>query len=204
MTLPLASVITPTWRRHDLLLTRCVPSVQAQTYPNVQHIVVADGPDPELAAKIDGQISCFDQMPGHSDHPHWGGPGRRRGIELATGDLIAYCDDDDAYRPRHIGLLAAALEANPSAGWAFSRMVSHSTTGETVIGDYDGPPLFGTIGTPMVMHRREVLDIATWGPDSAGEDFDLVSAWIQAGVPYVRVAEDTVDVWPSQYWGRGR
>jgi len=209
MNLPLVSVITPTWRRPDLLLGRCVPSVQAQTYPDVQHVIVSDGPDFELAGRIgltyggDPRVR-FECLRGHAGHKHWGGPARRRGLELASGDLICYCDDDDALRPRHIELLAAALDADPAAGWAYSRMLSHRCADDTVIGGGDGPPVFGTIGTPMIMHRRELLNIATWGADSAGEDFDLVSAWIQAGVPYVRVAEDTVDVWPSQYWGRGR
>lgn len=44
---PLLSVITPTWRRHELLL-ECVENVQAQTYPNLEHIIVSDGPDPDL------------------------------------------------------------------------------------------------------------------------------------------------------------
>ena len=46
---PLVSVITPTWLRHDWLLHRCMPSVQGQTYPHIEHIIVSDGPDPELA-----------------------------------------------------------------------------------------------------------------------------------------------------------
>ena len=49
MAVPLVSVITPTWQRHALLLDRCIPSVAAQDYPNVDHVVVSDGPDPALA-----------------------------------------------------------------------------------------------------------------------------------------------------------
>lgn len=45
---PLVSVITPTWNRHDLLLTRCLPSVQAQDYPAVEHVIISDGPDEDL------------------------------------------------------------------------------------------------------------------------------------------------------------
>jgi len=50
--IPRVSVITPTWQRHDLLLSRTVPSVQAQRYPSVEHIIVSDGPDPELKDKL--------------------------------------------------------------------------------------------------------------------------------------------------------
>ena len=45
MRTPLVSVITPTWQRADLLVNRCIPSVQAQDYPVVEHIIVSDGPD---------------------------------------------------------------------------------------------------------------------------------------------------------------
>jgi len=49
---PLVSVVTPTWQRHRILLERCIPSVQSQDYPNVQHVIVSDGPDPELASRL--------------------------------------------------------------------------------------------------------------------------------------------------------
>jgi glycosyltransferase involved in cell wall biosynthesis len=203
---PRVSVITPTWQRADLLLGRCVPAVQAQTYPNVEHVIVSDGDEFDdiyhrlLNREQDRHPVSYGWLPEHAAHKHWGNLARLRALQLASGDLICYCDDDDALRPRHAEVLATALEADPSAGWAFSRMVSHRPAGETVIGDYNGPPVFGTIGTPMIMHRRGLLNIATWGADGAGEDWDLVNCWLQAGVPYVRVAEETVDVWPSQYW----
>lgn len=50
---PLVSVLTPTWQRHEFLTTRCLPSVEAQDYPGeVEHIVVCDGPDPDLAGVL--------------------------------------------------------------------------------------------------------------------------------------------------------
>ena len=51
---PTVSVITPTWQRHDLLLNRCVPSVAAQDHPAVEHVIVSDGPDPDLRGKLAG------------------------------------------------------------------------------------------------------------------------------------------------------
>jgi Glycosyl transferase family 2 len=43
---------------------------------------------------------------------------------VARGELIAYCDDDDALRPRHVELLVAALKANPRAGFAYTQMTA--------------------------------------------------------------------------------
>src|SRR6266516_4725049 len=104
---PLVSVITPhrPGDRYDWIFDRCIASVQAQTYSPIEHVIVSDGPDPKLFEMIGrtatpGAALVFDQLPPNPD-PRWGSRARRRGLELATGDLIAYLDDDDSYRPDH-------------------------------------------------------------------------------------------------------
>lgn len=205
---PLVSIITPTWFRHDLLLNRCIPSIDAQTYPAIEHLIVSDGPDPELAGKLfpplrSGERSrWFTNLPEHDGNLHWGSLARLHGIELAAGELIGYVDDDDALRPRHVELLAAALAAHPEAGWAWSLMASHNAD-DVVTEIGHGPPSAGNLGTPMIMHRREMLEHGTWGPPSALEDWELVNRWIHAGTSYTKVEEVTIDVWPSIYYGPG-
>lgn len=202
---PLVSVITPTWQRHDLLLNRCVPSVDAQTYQEIEHVIVSDGPDPELAEKLfpplrsGGRSRWFTSLPSHEESPHWGHLSRLHGLQLAAGELIAYVDDDDALRPEHCALLAQALADHPEAGFAVSLMASHSVSAETEIGH--GPPSCGNIGTPMIMHRREILEYGTWGPASDFEDWELVNKWLSRDIGYVRIGEVTVDVWPSLFYG---
>jgi glycosyltransferase involved in cell wall biosynthesis len=44
----LVSVVTGTWQRHDLLLG-AIENVRQQTYRPLEHVIVADGPDPWLA-----------------------------------------------------------------------------------------------------------------------------------------------------------
>jgi hypothetical protein len=200
---PLVSVVTPTWQRHELLLGRCIPSVQSQGYPAVEHIVVSDGPDPVLAGKLsmpwlDGWRGLwYRELPEHDPEPHYGHHARAHGLELAQGEYITYVDDDDALRPLHCSLLAAALDADPGAGFAVSMMRSHGRDGAATIGA--GPLACGNVGTPMIMHRRSVLDVAAWDHASQFEDWDLVWAWMQAGIPHVRVGEETADVWPSVF-----
>lgn len=201
------SVITPTWRRHRLLLDRCVPSVEAQTYAPVEHVIVSDGRDEGLAWSLGARIGrgqlgnvTYIELPAHPEGEHWGHPGRLAGIEAALGDLITYCDDDDALRPGHCALMAAALEADPGAGFAVSRMMSHHSRDparKQVIGW--GPLAMGNVGTSMIMHRRWALEHGTWGPASWTEDWDIVERWLDAGVRYVNVDAETSDVWPSMY-----
>ncbi len=197
---PLISVITPTWRRHDLLLGRCVPAVQAQDYPRVQHVVFSDGPDTELMRKVavirDRHPVIYGQFPERNPVTEHGAAARRAGIALSAGELITYVDDDDALRPQHCTLLAEALAEDPEAGFAVSRMVSHHAH-PVVVGW--GPLAMGNLGTPMIMHRRSVLEHGTWGPDSWVEDWEIVERWLEAGVKYANVDAETCDVWPSVF-----
>lgn len=201
---PLVSVVTPTWQRHDLLLGRCIPSVQAQLYPSIEHVVVSDGGDPELfdlIGTVQTTPGCgliFDQLGNDRRGGMWGSVPRLRALELASGDLIAYLDDDDAFRKDHIHTLAEALEEHPEAGFAYAQMESHGPGGDSVIGGQEVRPC--AIGTPMIMHRRELLEISTWGPPDSMEDWRLVDRWMERGIKAHFVEQVTVDVWPSAYW----
>lgn len=203
MSLSRVTVITPTWQRHDLLLGRCIPSVQAQGYPETEHLVISDGPDQVLWPKmispwLNGWRKVFyRELPEHDSEPHYGHLCRAYAASIADGDYLTYCDDDDALRPDHCGAMAAALDDHPEAGFAVSRMLSHGRHGDTVIGH--GQVAAGNVGTPMIMHRREILDIAGWDHAGQFEDWDLVWAWMQAGVGHIRVDAETSDVWPSAF-----
>lgn len=190
---PLVSVVTPTWRRHGLLLNRCVPSVQAQTYPAVEHVVVSDGPDPELTAMIAGQVKVFGELPEHDPVARWGHRARLRGLELARGEYIAYLDDDNAFRPWHVERLAAALEANPGAGFAYGQIQMNGHGMVYVVGA--DPPSCGMIDTSAIMHRRGLLETATWRDEGWQEtvDWDLVARWMSAGTGWAFVQEITAD-----------
>jgi hypothetical protein len=203
---PLVSVITPTWQRGDLLLERCVPSVQAQDYPNIEHVIVSDGPDPELRKKFGSlarahmRFVWFTELAEHNPERHWGHLARLSALKYASGDLITYCDDDDSLRQSHTTLLAHALKCHPEAGFAVSRMMCQSPThGPSVTGW--GKLELGNVGSPMIMHRREILKHGTWGPASQSEDWDMVSRWLDAGIQCADVPAVTSDVWPSKQRG---
>lgn len=206
-TVPLVSVITPTWNRHGLLVDRCVPAVRAQDYPRVEHVIVSDGPDDSLAFKLGtlagedgsgwGSHLVYRELAERDPGEHWGHWCRLAGIEASRGEYITYCDDDDVLRPEHCALMVAALEADPEAGFAVSRMRCHGGAHSSVTGWGALAP--GNVGTPMICHRREILEHGTWGPASWTEDWDLVERWLNAGVKYANVDAETSDVWPSRY-----
>jgi len=191
MASPLVTAVSPTWARHDLLLSRCIPSVQAQDYPALEHVVVSDGPDPELREKLAGLYVRYYELPEHPPEAQWGHHARLHGIDLAKGDYIAYLDDDNSWRPGHVRALVAALEET-GAGFAYGKQHVHGR-GEYLIGT--DPPVCGQIDTSMIIHRRELLDVATWRwhPGIPTIDWDLVERWMAAGATWVRVPHVTSD-----------
>lgn len=185
------SVITPTWQRHSLLLDRCIPSVAAQTVA-VEHVVSSDGPDPELRSLLAGMDVVYVEQDEHSDDPcNYGARARNRGLQAATGDLIAYVDDDNALRPRHVEVLALALELNPLADFAYSQMYRHG------LGDVIGsaPPAHGTVDSSILMHRKGGPGRFGFWPVPAPYEVDwiFVQSWLAGGAGYVFVPELTVD-----------
>jgi glycosyltransferase involved in cell wall biosynthesis len=186
--IPTVSVVTPTWQRRWELLERCVPSVQAQTYPSVEHVVVSDGPDSDLAGRIPAGVR-FEELAEHDPEARWGHWARLRGLEMATGEFIAYLDDDNAFRPRHLERLVAALDDNPDAAFAYSQMLVHPHG--SIVGT--DPPAYCHIDTSIIVHRRGLLDLGTWEPSLPSIDWDIVDRWMQAGAKWTFVAEVTVD-----------
>jgi len=190
----LASVITPTWNRHDPLLSRCVPSVQAQTWPEFEHVIVSDGPDAVLARYPWPSNVHYLELPVHSG-ACWGHLARLHGISASRGQVLAYLDDDDAYRPVHLATAITALLADPDAGFVIPRMIAHTRFGDVRIGD--GTMARGRVATSMIAHWREILDTETWEPVLAAPDWDLVRRWIDAGISYASPDAVTADYYPD-------
>jgi glycosyltransferase involved in cell wall biosynthesis len=185
------SVITPTWHRHDLLLTRCLPSVAAQTRLNVEHIVVSDGPDPELRDRWPGGARLV-ELAEHDPQARWGHWARMEGIAQSRGNVVAYLDDDNAWRPHHLKVLVEALETS-GVDFAYGQMDIHAPDGTVTQTIGHDRPEYCHIDTSMIVHRRDLLDAATWRQSTPTIDWDLVQRWMAAGARWVHVPQVTVD-----------
>jgi glycosyltransferase involved in cell wall biosynthesis len=190
---PLVSVITPTWQRHNLLL-RCIESVEAQDYSRIEHVIVSDGPDPELIELLTGYNVILAQLPEHSGRTRWGVEARLHGIEISSGEFIAYLDDDNQFRPDHISTLANLLTDSPNAIFGYGREIRHPS--ENFSGGAS-PPVLGGIDTSIMINRRSAFDVATWRDDGKQQtiDWDLAKRWIAAGAEWVWSNKVTVDYW---------
>jgi len=88
----LVSIIIPTYKR-TVELRRAVESALAQTYSQVEVIVVADGPDPEARAALGG----LDERMRYFELERNSGPAaaRNRGVQMSRGEWLTFLDDDD-------------------------------------------------------------------------------------------------------------
>jgi glycosyltransferase involved in cell wall biosynthesis len=110
---PLVSVVVPTRDRPELL-RRAVTAILGQTYPGrVECLVVFDQSDPDLPwAPLPAGRRLV--LVGNDRTPGLAGA-RNSGILAATGELVAFCDDDDEWLPEKLARQVARLLATPAA-----------------------------------------------------------------------------------------
>lgn len=135
------SLIVPCYNIRKYL-PRCIESILAQTYKNLEIILISDGSTDgtdevirEYAKKDSRIIPIFKHNSGVSDT-------RNRGLDIATGDYIGFVDGDDYIEPEmYETLLKNAIENNADISHCGYQMVFPSrvdyyyNTGKKVIQD---------------------------------------------------------------------
>ncbi len=110
---PLVSIVIPTWNRIESLTTRAIPSVLAQSYDNVEVIVVGDAVAPQVARAVgaitDPRVRFHNltvRGPYDADPLRaWcasGTPPMNAGLALARGRWVTCIGDDDALPVTHV------------------------------------------------------------------------------------------------------
>lgn len=103
------SVIIPVYKVEQYL-HRCLESVLAQTYADLEVILVDDGsPDScgaicDEYAQKDSRITVI-----HQENRGLSGA-RNAGLDIASGEYISFVDSDDAVAPRFLQVLSEMLE----------------------------------------------------------------------------------------------
>ena len=137
---PLISVIIPCYK-HEKFVERCLNSVAAQTYDNIEVIIVDDcSPDNSVKrieqiinskswiAKFDNRTKFypFNQNQGaHNAINH--------GIKQSTGELIALLNSDDLYHQDRLSRIVEVMQ-NQNHQFVFSR-VQYIDDNDTIITD---------------------------------------------------------------------
>lgn len=90
------SVIVPAYNTRKYL-ERCMDSLMAQTITNMEIIVIDDCSNEDIQSVVAPYIGRSDKIVYFERLKQHQGPGgaRNRGIELASGTYISFCDSDD-------------------------------------------------------------------------------------------------------------
>ena len=109
---PKVSVLIPTYNRADLLRLT-LDSVVAQTYPNLEVIVIDDGSTDDTAqviASFGERVHCIQQVNQGPD------AAIANAFTLSTGEYINFMDHDDLMMPTKIERQVAILNKDQSVG----------------------------------------------------------------------------------------
>ena len=106
---PLISIVIPYYNT-EKYLERCVDSVTAQTYRNLEILLVNDGSE-DRSPEIAEALAEEDERVIPVDVPHGGvSIARNAGLARARGRYIMFVDSDDWLAPRIIGHMLRAIE----------------------------------------------------------------------------------------------
>src|ERR1700733_9616391 len=183
----LVSVIIPTLNRPKLLL-RAIDSVLRQTHREIEIIVVVDRPDPDTVSAVrsvdDPRLQLI-----VNPYSMTAAGARNAGADHATGEWIAFLDDDDEWLPNKLERqIAFASGQAPALVSCLSRVVTPTATyiSPQVIYDNSTPLdeyLFdrrspfrgpGFIQTSSYLLPRQLLDKVRFDVESPHDDWGFL------------------------------
>lgn len=166
------SVITST-RLRPKHLSLCLEQYRRQSLGNlrVEHIIVADGPDPQarfLAESAGAQFIALPQPAGQ-----WGAVAKDAGLAAARGEYVCFWDDDNLYEPHALATLFTAA-CGVDIGIVRIRALKRGRPGRVLLPRrWDGTLRYGDIDTMNACVRRELAgtERRADGDPRSGEDY---------------------------------
>ncbi len=210
MNWPSVGVVIPTRNRPELV-RRAIAAVRAQRYAGeVRVVVVYDQAEPDYSL-------ASSETPTVLVLSNWRAPGlagaRNTGVLSLDTELVAFCDDDDAWSPDKLRRQVAALMAEPDAEFAtcaieveFEGQTTPRLAGRSrVTVDELARSRMAMLHSSTFLIRREALLptgdgiglVAEDAPGSQNEDWDLLLRAARRH-PIVHLDEPLVRV----LWGR--
>jgi hypothetical protein len=117
---PLVSIIMPTYNR-SFLISEAIESIREQTYQNWELLVCDDGSTDDTAQVVS---SIDDPRITYIKLKHEGSAtARNRGLENASGSIIAYLDTDNIWHPEYLKIMVSRLHANSGQYCVFARYI---------------------------------------------------------------------------------
>ena len=165
--LPLkVSVIMPTWNRENSIC-KSIDSILNQSYQPFEIIISDDG-------STDNTISILNELYSEQiqkglivvlQNPHEGvSETRNKGLQKATGELIAYLDSDNCWRKDYLLIMAAAFSENDELHCAYAALERHDANNNNkkkiLAVEYDRKRLLDAnfIDMNVFVHKKQLFD----------------------------------------------
>ncbi|MBR2422298.1 MAG: glycosyltransferase family 2 protein [Oscillospiraceae bacterium] len=196
---PLISVIVPTYER-STLLPRALDSIFAQTWPNIEVVVVDDNiPGSSWEAETAAVLVPYRDRPNFvylkTTGKTGGGAARNFAIRRCTGDYVAFLDDDDRFLPDKLEKQYRFIEEYDLDGcyqdvkWVDSNEKLVELRSMDYTDDYSTESLLrahilhSICPTAIYMFRRDKLLLTEgFGEVITGQDFYLMLRCIESGM----------------------
>ena len=130
-TLPLVSIVTPSFNQ-GRFLKRTIESVLAQSYPNIQYVVIDGGSNDESIEVLRSYGNRFYWL---SEPDRGQTDAINKGLARANGEILAYLNSDDTLAPRAIERVVQYLQEHPDCDMVYGE-ADYIDEKDTVIGGY--------------------------------------------------------------------
>ena len=157
------SIVTPSYNQAEFIADT-LKSVQAQSYTDVEHIVIDGGSSDETDKVVrkfrnDLKVYLSEKDDGQTDAIN-------KGFRYADGDIYAYLNSDDYYLGHTLEVVAKAFQENPDIDIIYGDCVFVDREGQFLryfseISDFDKDRLLSNtnhIMQPATFWRRSVFD----------------------------------------------
>ena len=194
--MPRVSVIIPVFNSARTIADT-IASIESQTFRDFEIIAVDDGSRDaslDVLALYTGRVRIFAQQ---NQGPS---AARNHGVRESSGELLAFLDGDDRWRPEMLQRMVAALDANPGAAMAYCDVAVIDSEGKPLMTALEGDKRAPTVTDMLdrlwpimpsgVVMRRSALEAAGGWPERL-TSFEDVYLWLlmREQGEFVRVEE---------------
>ncbi len=175
---PRVTVVTPVYNLVRYL-PETVASVDAQTYPHWEHVIVDDGSTSAEAAALLGTYERAGRTVIRTENRGIGAA-RNTGFSAGSGEYLLALDSDDRLAPTFLERTVAALDAAPGAGLAAPGFTMFGAVrGRRLAPEFDLVALLcgNVVGAFAVIRRRCWEEAGGYPERSDTLDLDGIDDW---------------------------
>jgi glycosyltransferase involved in cell wall biosynthesis len=209
----LVSVIIPTYNRGDLI-GRAIASVIAQTYQNLEIIVIDDASTEDIAQAIAHIDDSRLQYIRHQTNLG-GSVARNTGIQAARGEFVAFLDSDDTWLPHKLQsqlktistvtrsdnlVCYSQFQSSPKVFYAPSVFPPRGKQPQETVADYLWASQGEMLTSSLLMHRS-LAQRTLFQPELIKhQDLDFVIRLEQQGAVFVFMPQ-VLTIWHNESRG---